>query len=402
MDGSTTRSHPDLTVVIGGGAAGICAAISKARQGGHVIICEKMAQLGKKILATGNGRCNLLNDDLTDGHYNESARDLVRSVFGRYGKSEILGFFGELGLKTYSQSGRVFPITNQASSVLKVLELELHRLNVPIEYGFDCFSISFSGDHIAVTSNGGKTIECSQVILTGGGKTYPALGSDGSVYALAQQLGHTLVPPVPCAVPLLIKDTLCHLLQGQRIPACVKSITDGKSSHKISGELLFTKYGLSGTCILDVSEEVSLAINRHNSTEVFISVDMVPFMTQHQLRTELERRRKVGAQPEDMIAGILPNKFGIALRPLFESRYLDNAVHELKARRFRVHGTRGWNEAEFTAGGIDVSEVFAGSLESRFRKDLYFAGEILDVNGARGGYNLAWAWASGIVAGLTE
>jgi predicted Rossmann fold flavoprotein len=390
-----------LTVIIGGGAAGICAAISKGRRGEPIIICERTSQLGKKILASGNGRCNLLNDDLSEAYYNPVAKDLVRSVFARFGKSQIQELFGSLGLELYSQDGRIFPRTNQAATVLKVLEIELKRLSVPVEYDFYCSGISFSKNGILILSRNGKRIECQKVIITGGGKTYPAFGSDGSTYDLARELGHTIVEPVPSAVPLVVKDSLCYVLQGQRIIAGVRSIIEGRESDEVRGELLFTKYGLSGTCILDVSEAVSVAMNRLHKTEVFVTVDMVPFMDRGNLKNELDRRRRAKWPAEEMLVGILPNKVCTAIRGLFESIDVDAAVDSLKNRRFKIAGTRGWNEAEFTSGGIDVNEVHAGTLESKLRKGVYFAGEVLDVNGRRGGYNLAWAWASGIVAGQT-
>jgi hypothetical protein len=389
------------TVVIGGGAAGICAAISKARTGESVIICEKMTQLGKKILASGNGRCNLLNDNLGEFYYNSSARDLVKSIFNKFGKFEILNFFTGLGLETYSQDGRIFPITNQASSVLKVLGMELRRLSVPIEYNFDCSSISFSRNDIVVTSKNGNKISCQKVVITGGGKSYPALGSDGSIYEVVRQVGHTLIEPVPSAVPLVIKDSLCHYLQGQRIFASARSIVEGERSDEVRGELLFTKYGLSGTCIFDISEEISIAINRHRKKDVFIAIDMVPFLDKEQLTRKLINRKNEKALPDEILAGILPNKLCIALKGLFGNGDIDAAVDSLKETRFKILGTKSWNEAEFTAGGINVNEVNAGTLESKLRKGIYFAGEVLDVNGRRGGYNLGWAWASGFVAGQT-
>jgi len=146
------------TIVIGGGAAGICAAISQARRGESVIICEKMPQAGKKILASGNGRCNLLNDDLNEAYYNPAARELVKSIFAKTGKDAILAFFKSLGLETYSQEGRIFPLTNQAASVLKVLEMELKRLSIPLEYGFTCADIASGGKSILVSSKEGKKI----------------------------------------------------------------------------------------------------------------------------------------------------------------------------------------------------------------------------------------------------
>ena len=247
------------TVIIGGGAAGYLAAISGGRRGESVIICEKMSRMGKKILASGDGRCNLLNDTLDETSYNVAARDLVRSVFDRFGKRQILDFFKGLGLETCSKEGRIFPVTNQAASVLKVLEMELRRLSIAVEYNFDCSGLSFSEGKIIVASKSGQAIECHKTIIAGGGRTYPAFGSDGNAYEIAKSIGHSIIAPVPAAVPLVTKDNLCQTLQGQKIFATAKIIVEGKEESQAGGELLFTKYGLSGTCILDISEMVSVA-----------------------------------------------------------------------------------------------------------------------------------------------
>jgi len=390
------------TVVVGGGAAGICAAISKARLGEAVIICEKTDRLGKKILTSGDGRCNLLNEDLSEAYYNPDARDLVKSVFDRFGRTTILDFFHGLGLETYSREGRIFPVTNQAASVLKVLEIELKRLSVTVEFTFDCVDISFSGEDIIVFSKNGKTIKCSKIIVTGGGRTYPSSGSDGSTFAIAARLGHAIIEPVPSVVPLVVKDNLCNMLQGQRIFATAKSIVAGNPGDEAHGELLFTKYGLSGTCILDISETISIALNRHHNTEVSVAIDLVPFMNKTQLKKELINRRKKGLSPDEMLTGILPNKISAALKNILVGNDFDAAILLLKDRRFKVTGTRGWNEAELTSGGVSTREICPGTLESKKHRGVYFAGEVLDVNGKRGGYNLGWAWASGFVAGLTN
>jgi predicted Rossmann fold flavoprotein len=391
----------DLTVVVGGGAAGILAAISKARRGEPVVICEKNARLGRKILATGNGRCNLLNDFLDASCYNQSARGLVREVFAHFGKDEILTFFREIGLHTYSQEGRIFPVTNQAASVLSVLELELHRLVVPVEYGFNCTAVSFQDEQITVSSGTGKHIACRKVILTGGGKTYPTFGADGSIYTIARNLGHTIVAPIPSAVPLVVKDPWCQILQGQRVTARARAIIDDQIMAEAAGEVLFTKYGLSGTCILDISGEVSEALNRRRLSPVTVTLDLVPFLEEAQLHDELRHRQQTGFPAGEMLAGLLPEKFNLALQPLLAAGDLAAVLRNLKARAFSVTGTRGWNEAEFTRGGVDVSEVAPETLSSKLHRSFYFAGEVLDVDGRRGGYNLAWAWASGYVAGLT-
>ncbi len=390
----------DVTVVIGGGAAGICAAINAARRGGSVVICEQNSQLGRKILATGNGRCNLLNDDLSEMHFNQDARPLVRSVLETWSKEDILNFFEGIGLKTYSQSGRIFPVTNQAASVLKVLELELQRLAVRVEFGFKCSGIQGSGDSLAVVSADGRRVGGRKIVLTGGGKSYPALGSDGNTHELAAGLGHTIVEPVPSGVPLVVKSHLCHLLQGQRIQVRAKSVIGVQESTEVFGELLFTKYGLSGTCVLDLSGPISIAINRDRRSDVRLAIDLVPFMSEPELEAEIARRKGTGIRLEDMLAGILPNKFGPALKSEFESLDSKETAAKLKNMRFDVAATRGWNEAEFTAGGVNSQEVQKGSLESKMRKGVYLAGEVLDVDGGRGGFNLGWAWASGWVAGM--
>ena len=388
------------TVVVGGGAAGIVAAISARRKGLSVVICERMPVLGKKILASGNGRCNLSNEHLDSSSYNQSARPLVKSVLDKFGKSDIDNLFKTLGLELRSEGGRIFPATNQSSSVLKVLESGLKRLSIPIELNFEVSGITHSKEGFLVTSKAGKRICGDSLILACGGKSYPALGSDGSAYKFAKSFGHNIIEPVPVAVPVTVKDQLCHLLQGQRISAKAKSIIDGIVLSEADGEVLFTKYGLSGTAILDVSEELSIAINRDRKKSVVVSIDMVPFMTAGELKKELTDRVGKGFAPEELIMGILPNKFGQALKELLRSKDPGVITAGLKDKRFNITGTRGWNEAEFTAGGVDASEVEPASLESKLKEGLYFAGEMLDVNGRRGGYNLAWAWASGFVAGL--
>ena len=174
-----------------------------------------------------------------------------------------------------------------------------------------------------------------------------------------------------------------------------QDLLEGLVLARAEGDLLFTKYGLSGTAVLDVSEAVSVAINRQKRRSVCLAVDMLPFLSEQELSDEIGRRRRAFWQPQELLTGLLPNKVAAALD---RHAAVGDIVASLKARRFTVNGTRGWNEAEFTSGGINVQEVNP-SLESRLKKGLFFCGEILDVTGERGGFNLAWAWASGYVAG---
>jgi predicted Rossmann fold flavoprotein len=400
--------------VVGGGAAGLVAAVSGARRGASVTVLERLPRAGKKLLATGGGRCNLLNENLASSAFTSSDPGLVASVLDRFGKAEIRAFFGTLGLRLQTEEdGRVYPATNQASSVLKVLELQAGRLGIPLEPGFDVSGLTAASGGFSAVSSAGRAVEARAVILAGGGKSYPALGSNGSCYGLAGRFGHSLVPPVPSAVPLLAKDAMCHFLQGQKLKVRIASFVDGRAGRTAEGELLFTQYGLSGTAALDVSESISIAINREGATDTFVIVDLVPFMSEADLAAELSGRMETGWPAKDLGAGLLPEKFALVM-PQFvrdagassekgnragAARSLAGA---LKARKFAVQGTRGWNEAEFTSGGVDAREVKPRTLESKLRPGLYFAGEVLDVQGGRGGYNLAWAWASGFVAGLTE
>lgn len=387
------------TAIVGAGAAGLTAAISAKRKGTSCVVCERLPKMGKKILASGNGRCNISNEDLSSENYNEASRELVASIFGKFGSSSIKDFFCGLGLRLTAEDKRVFPATNQSSSVLKALELEIKKLKIPVELEFPVDRIEPEGSGFLVISVSGKRIKCGSVVITGGGKSYPALGSDGSAYKLASAIGHTIVLPVPSAVPLTVKDSLCHSAQGQRIEAKIRAVISGKVAAQSCGDLIFTKYGLSGTAILDISRDVSVALNRQPAKSVYLEVDIVPFIGENELSDSIEKSKKAGRLDEDILAGVLPLKLSAALRGLVSRVDPVIAAKKLKSMRFDVIGTRGWNEAEFTAGGVDIREVDPVTLGSKIKKGIYFAGEILDVDGRRGGYNLAWAWASGHVAG---
>lgn len=390
-------------VIVGAGAAGLAAAISGGRRGASVVVLERLASPGKKILATGGGRGNLLNARLAASAFTSSAPAVVAAVLDRFGRREIGDFFAGLGLRlSTDEKGRVYPATNQAASVLKVLELEVRRLGVEVRTGFTVARIEPRGDGFRVRAADGAVLNARAVVLAGGGKSYPALGSDGSCHALAASFGHRLIAPVPSAVPLVVKDRLCHLLQGQRLSARVEGRIGGRAVRTADGELLFTQYGLSGPAVLDVSEDLSVALNRDGRRDVSAVVDLLPDVPAGDLAAELARRAGAGWAARDLLSGLLPEKFGPALVPSGGATPdLGRLAADLKKKEFAVQGTRGWNEAEFTAGGVDAREVEPGTLESRLRPGLYFAGEVLDVQGGRGGYNLAWAWASGLLAGLT-
>jgi predicted Rossmann fold flavoprotein len=386
--------------IIGGGASGITAAISAKRAGKSTVLLEKTPRLGRKLLASGNGRCNLLNEILNESFYNPASTALVKSIFAKFSKSDIIAFFKSVGVYIEKdEAGRYFPVTNQSATVLKALEIELKKLSIPVELDFEAVAIVDSGNGFAVTAKSGRKVPCGSIILTGGGKSYPSFGSDGGAYKLAAHFGHSIIEPVPACVSLVVKDPLLHPLQGQKITVRSRALVDNKVSGESAGDLLFTRYGLSGTAILDISDSISVALNRGHKKDVCAAIDMVPFLDRKELEESVKGSLRKNHDPEDILVGILPNKFGPAMKNLFKTKDAATIAGQLKDWRFKVIQTRGWNEAEFTAGGVDTSQVYHGTLESKLKKGLYFAGEILDVNGARGGYNLAWAWASGYAAG---
>ncbi len=407
------RDKSDLAVV-GAGAAGLVAAISAARRGASVTVLERLPWIGKKLLATGGGRCNLLNERLAAAAFTATDPSLVPSILERFGGPEIRAFFEGLGLRLQTdETGRVYPATNQAASVLKVLELETARLGIDIATRFDVERIGSAAGSFRIGAADGRNVEARAVVLAGGGRSFPALGSNGSGHDLAASFGHRIVKPVPSGVPLLAKVRMCHFLQGQRMRVRIEARVGGRRTQEAEGELLFAQYGLSGTAALDVSEGLSIALNREGRVDTTVVVDFLPFMSEEDVAAELTRRLAAGWAPKDLVSGLLPEKFCLFLPQLLgelgdrpgervDAGSARRLASLLKAREFRVQGTRGWNEAEFTSGGVDAGEVKPGTLESKLRRGLYLAGEVLDVQGGRGGFNLAWAWASGFVAGLAE
>jgi predicted Rossmann fold flavoprotein len=397
--------------VVGGGAAGLASAIGASRHGASAVVLERLPWPGKKLLATGGGRANLLNERLTAEDFTSTDPALVAAVLERFGRDDIRSFFEGLGLRLQSdEAGRIYPATNQAASVLKVLEREIARLGVTLLTGFEVGGIAPRSGGLQVQAKDGRKVEARTVVLATGGRSYPALGSNGSGFVLAASFGHHIVAPVPSAVPLVVKVRMGHFLTGQRMRVRVESRIGGRAAEHAEGEILFTAYGLSGTAILDVSESVSVAIHRDGRKDVSVVIDFLPFLAAEAATAEFERRLKAGWAPGDLTSGLLPEKFGLFMPQVFRDLGIqpgcetpkDTAARlaaQLKAREYRIEGTRGWNEAEFTAGGVDAREVEPGTLESRKQPGLYLAGEVLDVQGGRGGFNLAWAWASGFVAG---
>ena len=391
-----------MTAIIGGGAAGAAAAIQAARLGAKVIILEKNARILKKIPATGNGRCNFTNMSVSSENYFGETPGFAEHALKTYPPERIRAFFGGLGLISRADgAGRVYPQTNHAGSVADVLMLELERLGVEIITGFEAANIARTPEGFAVSGHTGREIFFDSVIFAAGGIASLPGGSE-SCFDIVRRLGHRIVPLRPVLVQLKTELADIKGLSGIRVDAEIGIA--GKTAKTARGELLFTDYGLSGIAVMSLSCLMPFPE---------ISVNFMPDYTRDELiRLLSETAGHFGGFPvERVFSGIL-NKRAVFLAARRAgiakmSRKAASLTREEIARvaetlqnyRIKITGTNGFRNAQACAGGVATDEVDPRTMESRLVPGLFFAGEALDIAGDCGGYNLHWAWASGLIAG---
>ncbi len=391
-------------MVIGGGAAGMAAAIEAARRGAKVTLLERMDRVGKKLLATGNGRCNLMN--VGEACY-PGGSAFAQAVLARCGVAEQTAFWQELGLRLrVEDGGRVYPASGQASTVLDALRLAMDNLGVEIVTGVAVKDIRPGKHGFAVLSDE-QTWRCDRVILAGGGCAQPKLGSDGSLWPVMEALGHTLVKPRP-ALTQIMTDTLpIKGLSGIRVKADVAVVKAGRVLHEESGEVLFADYGVSGVCVMQCAR-----FAEKGSVIRLNLLHGMGFENVQQAEQELLRRKAAwGGQPmEKLLTGLCVPRLAGSLCMEAGIRFRDRLVGSLKeseaaalarvleAFDLLVKGVKGFDAAQVTAGGLDVGEFDARTMASKLVPGLYSAGEMLDVDGTCGGFNLMFAFGSGILA----
>lgn len=387
--------------IVGAGASGMIAAISakNTKPNLKVVLIEALPRVGKKILATGNGRCNLTNLTANTESYNTSA---VSIVIKKQSPKKVVDFFSSIGLECVADSeSRVYPMSNMATSVLDCLRFEIERLGIEVLTETKINSVKRTNGIFILNSS----IRCKRLILSTGGKASPSQGSDGSGYQLLQNLEHTVTPLYAGLVQLTVKENV-KTLKGVRVRADVTlETTGGENIDSSSGEVLFTDYGLSGIAIMDVSRSVQ---NRScicvlSIISEFSKDDVIDFLMR-------SKKRNPTLLLEDALSGIIPKKLGqhiikkSELRTnitLAELRFpqVTRLAEMLKTLNFTVTGTKGFDNAQITVGGAVTDEFDMNTLESNRTKGLYCTGELLDVDAPCGGFNLQWAWASGITAG---
>lgn len=417
-----SQSNSFDVVIIGGGAAGIMAALSVKHYHPDysVAILDRTTELGRKFLTSGAGRGNLTNSNLGKGPDGFFHGDMafISSVFNQFGYADIIKFFEGLGVPLYEEKktnrGKVFPIVDHAKTVRDILVDTVTEKGIAICCNTSVSAIAKKGNAWNIASDKGG-YSAQVIILSSGGKTYPSLGSDGSGYDLAASFGHTIIPPVVSAVPLVSKNLLSHYLQGEKMIMQATAIISGQDRTTSVGDVMFTQYGFSGPAILDISHDLSVRIHRERKLDTAVRLSFFPNTSEGVVRKMVEERcRRHPTLPvSHCLWGLLTEKAAGAvcaasdipkerLSGKINREETDRLVRVLTSFTAQVTDTRGWNEAEFTAGGVDTAEVDPHSLASKKADGLYLAGEILNVDGQVGGFNLSWAWASGWVAGKMQ
>lgn len=397
-------------VIVGGGASGLMAAITCQKQGKKVLIIEQKDRVGKKILATGNGKCNFTNLVQNDACYRSSQEGFPKEVLQKFGAQDTVHFFKELGVLIKDRNGYLYPYSGQAATILDALCLEAKRLGITIECGKKVQHIK-KKDGLFEIKYGEEYVLANRVILSAGGKASPAQGSDGSGYVLAKELGHHITKLCPSLTGLKAKETFCKALAGVRTDAQVSLMIDDKYVTKDTGELQLTNYGVSGIPVFQICRFAGMALLENK--KVTVKVDFFPGWKEKQLRELVLRQKEKFARntAEEAFSGMLNKKVLLVLLKqagIQADGRLEKVSDELlmklcrlmKELAFHITETNGFENAQVCAGGIDTREVNPSTMESKIVKGLYFAGELLDVDGICGGYNLQWAWASGYVAGL--
>ena len=404
-------------IVVGGGAAGMMAAIIAARNEQNVTLLEKNEKLGKKIFITGKGRCNITNASEIEDLFSAvvSNPKFLYSGFYSFTNDQVIDFFEELGVATKIERGnRVFPVSDHSSDVIAALAREMQRLKVKVLLHCEVKVLLVNNEKEikGVQLVNGKKITADAVVVATGGISYPSTGSTGDGYRFARNCGHKVTELFPSLVPMEVKEWYAKELQGLSLKNIEIRITDGKKKlYDEFGEMLFTHYGVTGPVILSASSIVGKMLEEK---ELVLHIDLKPALTEEQLDKRLLREFEANhnKQFKNAIDSLLPAKLRpviIELSGIEEEKKVHEITKEerlsllrlIKDFHMTLTGLRGYNEAIITKGGISIKEIDPGTMESKLIKNLYFAGEVLDLDAVTGGFNLQIAWSTGYLAGIS-
>ncbi|MCR4991035.1 MAG: aminoacetone oxidase family FAD-binding enzyme [Lachnospiraceae bacterium] len=400
------------TTIIGGGASGMAAAVFASKRGDEVTVLEHNDRIGKKILQTGNGRCNLTNSTLegpVHGNFSSLSPSGIRfcdDVIKRFGYKETLRFFKSLGLEFRQRGDLVYPKSDQASSVLDALRFALEELKVSVKTGIEVRSVKKEKDKGFIIKTDDGTFSCDRLIIAAGSKAAPQTGSDGSGYAIAESFGHRIERPMPALVPLKCKGDFFKSVSGVRCPVKL-SLSDGdKVIYNESGELQYTQYGISGIVTMNISNRLHLC-----KKNAFVFIDHMENDSKDELCSMLMERRERfrNRSVKDLMTGVINKKlFEMLLKEsgidmnrevfLISDEEIKTLASHIKEFKIKIEGTMGFDHSQICMGGIDPVELDE-NMQSRIVPSLYFCGEIIDAHGDCGGYNLQLCWSTGAIAG---
>ena len=386
------------TAIIGAGASGLFSAIIAARRGKKVFLCERLPRVGKKILSTGNGRCNISNLHISVERYHGTTPLFASSALSAFSERDTIDFFESIGLPLIEgEAGKLFPQSLQATSVLDLMRLELARLHVTETV--DCFItvIKKKGDFFQLQSEDGRSFTAKTVIIAAGGKAAPSMGTDGSAYSLCTSLGHSIIKPFPALCQLKSAPPM-RALKGVKHQGIATIYIDNKPFRSELGEILFTDYGISGPPVFNLSRIASQAVIDNHTIKVLLN--FFPGFDEHSIYEILKQRREKlpHLKDENFLFGLMPKLLAKEVYKHFSND--KELAKNLTSFPLKITGVMPWANAQVTAGGVATKDVNPKTMESKITPGLFFCGEILDIDGDCGGFNLQWAWSSGYAAAI--
>lgn len=404
-------------IVVGAGAAGLIAAITAARQGNKVILFEKLSKIAAKLKATGGGRCNLTNTLSNEDFMSRFGREgrFMTPALNAFDHKALISFFAQIGVESHAPDGyRVFPISHSSQSIIEALESEIERLGIILITGTRIDRIESEGTQVSGVSSAHETYHASKVIIATGGLGYPQLGAEGDGFEMARDIGHKITDLYPAMMPLRTQERWVAECRADTIPKVEIKIDLPKAKGiRAHGDLIFTQNGIRGPVVLDVAREITPLIEKYGSVPLLIN--MTKGLNEEQLRAHI--KREIDRRPEQSILThmitLLPESLCRALCGIagadpdcgfnkLEGMVRDRLIKLLAWTPLTVIGHDGFKMAMITRGGVSLKEISPETMESKILSGLYFCGEVMNLDGPCGGYNLQWSFSSGYLAGLSS
>ena len=399
-------------VIIGGGASGLVTAITAARKGKKVTILEKNNTMGKKILVTGNGRCNYYNQDQNIKHYRSQNEELIEKIITKSNLEKVLQFFEEIGIEPKIKNGYYYPFSNQAISIQNALISEIKNLDIEIKNDTEVQEISKQNNKFIIKTNE-QNISADNVIIATGSKSAPKTGSDGIGYQICEKLGHTIIKPLPALVQLKGNEKYFKEGNGIRADVTIDLYENDEKIAQETGEIQLTDYGISGICVMNLSGRVARGLNEGKKEYVKINfLEGLNIQTPGQFIEFMNKRNNImkNRTISELLEGIINYKLVNVL--LKKSKISNNnkwyqfsneqkleVAKNIIELKIDITDTNSFDKSQVCSGGVPLSEINIETMESKKVQDLYITGELLDVDGDCGGYNLTWAWITGMIAG---